>query len=381
MRQRDHRLAIVVSAVTWLLAIAGGEASAQKSRLLEFGPDAIESSPPRRAGEGAPLRPPVEPEAGSWRPWVLASGRALRLPPPPAEPSAARERRELRKLGVGNDAALLERVKYWDFGSPGRRWNEMLAELSLRDGLGGVDESRAFALLNVAIYDALIAAWDSKYAYKRPRPSELDGWLAPEVTVPRSPSYPCEHAVTAGAAAAILAQLFPEDAERLTAAAHEAAGSRIAAGAVHPSDSEAGLALGQAVAARVIEYARSDPDGWAGRVLVGSGSSRNQGSLGTDTMGWKAHRLSEEIGRQLAEAALDENAPRAARAYALAHVAHHAALVPSPDGGFHYLTALPDRFGAAVQTFPSLPYTPSSRVATGLAPAVVLEHLFPSAPR
>jgi hypothetical protein len=31
----------------------------------------------------------------------------------------------------------------------------------------GVDGLRAFAMLNVAIHDALIAAWDSKYAHNR----------------------------------------------------------------------------------------------------------------------------------------------------------------------------------------------------------------------
>ena len=28
--------------------------------------------------------------------------------------------------------------------------------------------------MNMAIYDAIVAAWDSKYAYNRPRPSEFD---------------------------------------------------------------------------------------------------------------------------------------------------------------------------------------------------------------
>ena len=39
----------------------------------------------------------------------------------------------------------------------------------------GVDPSGLpLALMTVAVYDATIAAWDSKYAYKRPRPSEAD---------------------------------------------------------------------------------------------------------------------------------------------------------------------------------------------------------------
>ena len=42
----------------------------------------------------------------------------------------------------------------------------------------------------------------------------------------------------------------------LAAAAHEAAWSRVVASAVYPSDAQAGLVLGRAVAAQVIEHAR-----------------------------------------------------------------------------------------------------------------------------
>jgi hypothetical protein len=58
---------------------------------------------------------------------------------------------------------------------------------------------RGFAVLHVAIYDAMVAAWDSKYAYNRKRPSEIYGSLATALPNPRSPSYPAEHAVAAGA--------------------------------------------------------------------------------------------------------------------------------------------------------------------------------------
>ena len=54
---------------------------------------------------------------------------------------------------------------------------------------------RVMALLNAAIYDATIAAWDAKYAYNRPRPATADPSLATAIPTPASPSYPCEHAV------------------------------------------------------------------------------------------------------------------------------------------------------------------------------------------
>jgi hypothetical protein len=57
-------------------------------------------------------------------------------------------------------------------------------------------------LLNVAIYDAMVAAWDSKYFYKRSLPSQVDRTFQPLVTHPNVPSYPNEFAAAAGAAAA-----------------------------------------------------------------------------------------------------------------------------------------------------------------------------------
>ena len=52
----------------------------------------------------------------------------------------------------------------------------------------------------MAIYDATIAAWESKYFYNRQRPSTMDKAIQPKVDVPASPSYPSDYAATAGAA-------------------------------------------------------------------------------------------------------------------------------------------------------------------------------------
>jgi hypothetical protein len=254
---RQHARRLVISAVTtaWLGGLDCDEAIAQRTKLLEFGPDAVEIQPARRAALDTP--PPTSLEIDpDERPWVLASPWALRPPPPPDERDSARERRELRKLAAGEDAETLERVRYWDTGSPAQRWREVLADMSAGAALSGAAASHARALLDVGIHDARIAAWDSRNAYRRPLPSELDARLVPEVAVRRGQSYPCEHAVVAGMAAEILSHLFPRDGNRIAAAAREAAWSRVVASAAYPSDAEAGLALGRAVAAQVIEHAR-----------------------------------------------------------------------------------------------------------------------------
>ena len=132
---------------------------------------------------------------------------------------------------------------------------------------------RMMSLLNVAIYDATIAAWDSKYAYNRPRPGDLDASLTTAVATPRSPAYPCEHSAAAGAASTVLAYLFPNEAQTFANLAEQAAKSRVQAGVQFPSDVAAGLDLGRTVGAMVVERARNDGSDaeWTGSVPVGPG--------------------------------------------------------------------------------------------------------------
>jgi membrane-associated phospholipid phosphatase len=341
-------------------------------------------------------------------------------------------------LAGRRDAAVLERIRYWDFSSPAYRWNEMLTDTAVAQnfGAGGGLGIRAFAMLNVTIYDALIAAWDSKYAYNRRRPGETDRKLASALPAPRSPSYPCEYSVAAGAGSAVLSQLFPTEAKRFAEAAEEAARSRVIAGVVYPSDTRAGLDLGRAVAARVIEYLKLDGKKWEGAVPVGPGLWVGSNPGGVSDVGWKLfvlssasqfrpgpppapdsperaaelaevknfkrtpltnskvfywqfgqyggpgllHRLSDEVGRRLAELGLDRNAPRAARAYALVHVAHYDGWIASQDAKFHYWTARPNHFDPTITTVvpnPNFPTYVSNAATLGMAPTLVLGYLFP----
>lgn len=381
----------------------------------------------------------IEPRAGTWKPWVLKSGSELRLPAPPNAQATASESEELRALAGRRDAAALERIRYWDFSSPAYRWNEMLTDTAAPQnfGAGGGLGIRAFAMLNVAINDALIAAWDSKYAYNRRRPSDADRKLASAVPLPQSPSYPCEYSVAAGAGSTVLAHLFPMESKRFADAAEEVARSRVVAGVAYPSDTRAGLDLGKAVAARVIEYLKSDGKKWEGTVPVGSGLWVGSNPGGVDDVAWKLfvlssanqfrpgpppapdsperaaeiaevknfkrtpvtnskvfywqfgqyggpgvlHRLSDEVGRRLAELGLDRNAPRAARAYALVHVAHYDGWIASQDAKFHYWTARPNQFDPTITTVvpnPNFPTYVSNAATLGTAPMTVLSHLFPS---
>ena len=213
----------------------------------------------------------IEPDAGSWRTWVISSGQDFRVPPPPDESTTTEELTQLREHLATSDTQIAEQIVFWDAGSPGYRWLELVNARVIDGQQLPPNPHRIYAYLTMAIHDATIAAWDSKYHYNRPRPSELDAALQARLPTPRSPAYPSEHAVAAGAAAAILSHFFPEEAAAFQAMADEAAMSRVHAGLQFPSDVSAGLELGRQVAERVIELAKADGSDavWDGTVPTG----------------------------------------------------------------------------------------------------------------
>jgi hypothetical protein len=215
----------------------------------------------------------VEPSAGSWRTWVIPSGKQYRLPPPPTADESRSEIEQLRALAGRRDAMMLDRIGYWDTGAPSYRWNLILIDEMVGKGAPANIAYRALSVLHIALDDAMVAAWDSKYAYARPHPSELDTQLRTAIPVPRSPSYPAEHAVAAGAAATVLEYLYPKQAEAFHAMGEAAATSRLFAGVAYPSDVAAGLELGRRVAAKVVERAAADGSAapWSGTVPTGPG--------------------------------------------------------------------------------------------------------------
>ena len=155
----------------------------------------------------------IDPKAGGWHTWVLTSGSQFRPGPPPDEATTQGELDELRASVNQRDSAALDQIEFWDTGAPSYRWNELSVSEALKHNLGANYATRALALVHVALSDAMVATWDAKYAYQRPRPSDLDPSLTTVVATPASPSYPSEHAAAAAAASAVLAYVFPDDAQ------------------------------------------------------------------------------------------------------------------------------------------------------------------------
>jgi hypothetical protein len=116
--------------------------------------------------------------------------------------------------------------------------------------------ARAYALLSVAQYDALVAAWTYKYKYRRLSPSHSG--LTSILPESELPSYPSEDAVVAAVSYKILSKLFPAENDYLYNKALEHGNTRLWAGANLKSDIIAGGKLGEQVAQKVIAYAQSD---------------------------------------------------------------------------------------------------------------------------
>ena len=201
---------------------------------------------------------PSEPSAGSWRTWVVAPER-LAVEPPPT-PRSERARRDLAAVRSAAERRTPEQrraVRYWGQDPAVGPWIERMLDLQA-GRLAQKDPpaaARAYALVSVAMYDAVVTTWRAKYEYRRAAPEDVDA----AVPAGPEPSYPSEHAAIARAASRVLAHIFEEEpAARFDELADEAARSRVVAGTNYPSDVEVGLAIGRRAAERVIARARRD---------------------------------------------------------------------------------------------------------------------------
>jgi membrane-associated phospholipid phosphatase len=379
----------------------------------------------------------IEPKAGTWKTWVIESGAALRVAPPPDQAATEIELDELAKLAAARDQKALDRVAYWDTGSPSYRWSEISVAEHLKAGVPWQIASRDLALMHIAIYDAMVAAWDSKYAYKRLRPTTVRPSLTTVVAVPRSPSYPAEHAVAAGAASEVLAYIYPERAEFFRQLADEAAGSRLVAGVNTKSDIVEGLVVGRKVAALVIARGKSDGTDvkWTGQVPSGKGLWNGTNPILPLAGSWKPWVLAsqsefrpgppvaydspekvtelnelktfprtpltnneasfwevavgglrayqywnEQLSKKTLEYRLDDNPPRAARAFVLPFVTLYDTGIACWDAKYAYWAIRPFQLDPDVKPIfatPNHPSYPAAHACASISVTRTLGYLFP----
>ena len=61
----------------------------------------------------------VEPHAGQWKTWVIASGSAFRLPSPPDATATAAEIQWVKDCAATRNQTALAQIRFWDAGAPG----------------------------------------------------------------------------------------------------------------------------------------------------------------------------------------------------------------------------------------------------------------------
>lgn len=223
---------------------------------------------PDQPGAWKPARPfrldtPTEPMAGTWQPWLMASGSALRPGPPPAFESAEWQAEADEVVRANQDLSddQIGIARLWADGAgsdtPAGRWMRIAIQLAGRDKLPLAETARALTHLAIAQADAFIACWDAKFTYWSGRPAGLIPGFASTVITPNFPAYISGHSTVSGASSLVLGAFFPGDAAALAAQAEEAAVSRLYGGIHWRSDNEAGLTVGRQIGALAVTRARS----------------------------------------------------------------------------------------------------------------------------
>ena len=245
------------------------------------GPGAWEPTPPAFA-------PYLLPQWGFVAPFVMESSAALRPggPPPLDGAQWAAEYNEVKALGAAagstRTADQSQIARFWADGAgtetPPGHWNHIAQDVAAQQRNTLEQNARMFALLNLALADAAICAWDAKYAFNFWRPvtairfGDTDGndataadpaWSS-FITTPPFPDYTSGHSTFSGAAARVLARFYGRDdiafvtgSDALpgvtrsfagfAAAAAEAGVSRIYGGIHYRSANQDGLAAGEAI--------------------------------------------------------------------------------------------------------------------------------------
>lgn len=206
----------------------------------------------------------ANPEQPGWSKvtlWFMTTAEQFRAPPPPAfgspEFNAELERvRQTMRNNTQKEYAIAQKWadKRGTFTPPGH-WNLIAADLIQQYHLSNQDAAHVFAVLNMAMMDAGIACWDSKYHYMVIRPWQADPTITSLVGYPNHPSYPSGHSCFSWAGAETLAYLFPQESKTLIDMAEEASISRMYGGLHYYMDIEAGKEIGKQVGLLAREYA------------------------------------------------------------------------------------------------------------------------------
>jgi membrane-associated phospholipid phosphatase len=371
------------------------------------------------------LHQSVSYEAANWNTWLLDNPEQIRIAAPPDAVKSKAELQFIKQKLNNPDEKKLAAIKYWDAGAPAYRWNQIVIELLAQKF--DVQLRMPASWMNIAIYDATILAWKEKLKYKRKRPNVLDPSLKTAINAPKTYSYPCEHSVTAAAAATVLAYFFPAKADSIIQMAHAASQSRLDAGIQFPSDVEAGWKLGEQVARQIIEKAKNDgsakkwdgnmnkdPKKWTGKYPMGITLSsftpivihsadqfrlppppdfeNDMNEMKKFKQTFKSAAIAyywattgpelwnDLVSKKMFEYRMSDDAPAVARIYTVLNVAYHDAVIAIFDSKYTYWGIRPNQYDTTYKPLietPPFPGYPSGHAAGAATSSAVLCYFFP----
>ena len=366
-------------------------------------------------------------EAANWKVWLLDNPQQLQLAAPPTAPQTKAELQTIKQRMAKLDEKSLAQIKYWDAGAPSYRWNQIILKV--------IDWNNPDLLLrtpqawvNIAIYDATVLAWIEKIKYKRGRPQSIDASIKTIVNAPQTYSYPCEHSVTAAAAATVMAYFMPAKGDSILQLARAASQSRIYAGLQFPSDAEAGWKLGEQVAKEIIAKAKKDgsdkvyqgqmnkdPKKWTGTYAMGiklplmtplvlrsadqfrppppPDFEDEMKEMKNFKQTFKSRSLayywansgpelySDMASQKMFEYRMMDDAPAVARIYAIMNTAFHEMTIAVFDAKYAYWGIRPSQYDSTYKPLimtPPFPGYPSGHAAGAGTTCAVLEYFFPA---
>jgi hypothetical protein len=291
-------------------AISSGSSGNSMERGLEWGQDVAEAILAWRSTDGFTPAPPAfngGTDVGEWRPtppsfasgagpqfatmtpWGVEEPDQFRPSGPPALDSEqyAEDFNEVKDMGSAGSTLRSEdqtdAANFWNASSATYLWNRAALDL-LEDADTDLSENaHLLATMNLAVADALICCWDSKYEYVFWRPitaiqeagsdenddTAADTEWTPLIATPAHPEYTSGHSSASSAAATVLADYFGDETSfALTShtdsdwtrsfssfgeALEEVADARVFAGIHFRTACDDGVEIGTSVAEYVLE--------------------------------------------------------------------------------------------------------------------------------
>jgi PAP2 superfamily len=235
-----------------------------------------------------PNSSPLQPCWGILRPMVLTSGAEC---PPPGHPPVSTDPASefyaaaLKVYNVGSSLTDAQKTiaDYWAddpgaTGTPPGHWIAIVSQIARNEDLSLATAAEAYARVGIAVHDAFIQCWNTKYVYNLQRPvtyinDHIDPGWQPYLVTPGFPSYTSGHSTQSGAAARVLTDMFgskrftdtthtdhdlmpaqkPRTFGSFDEAANEASVSRLYGGIHFSFDNDHGLASGRCIGQIILD--------------------------------------------------------------------------------------------------------------------------------